>query len=352
VEVRRATAPFTAEGKSYPAGTLLIYTAQPYGGFAKALLEAQHYPNLREYPGGPPKRPYDVTAHTLPLLYGFEAAAVKDSVTAPSTLITTQAQTPWVARGLTDVKARRVAVFRNFSASMDEGWTRWLLDQYRIPFTVVTAKDLRAGSLNARFDAIILPEQNARQIASGPQGAYPDSLKGGVGEPGAAALKAFVEAGGTLVAFNEASDYAIEALELPVKNVLAGLRNTDFYAPGSLFRIELDGASPLAAGVTAPQPAAWFEDGPAFEVTDPSRATVVARYPASGDPLLSGWLLGGEKLNGKAAMVDVRQGRGHVVLFGFRPQYRGQSMGTFPLIWNALRAIPAGATRVTKAATP
>jgi glutamine amidotransferase-like uncharacterized protein len=81
----------------------------------------------------------------------------------------------------------------------------------------------------------------------------------------------------------------------------------------------------------------WFETSPAFDVTDTSHATVVARYPASGEPLLSGWLLGAPKLAGKAAMVDARRGRGHVVLFGFRPQYRGQSMSTFPLIWNALR---------------
>jgi hypothetical protein len=348
VEVRRTSAAFTADGKSYPAGSLVIYTAQPYGAFAKTLLEPQHYPNLHEYPGGPPKRPYDVTAHTLPLLYGFDVAFVKDSVTAPSALITTQAQTPWVARGLTDNKTRRVAVFANYAASMDEGWTRWLLDQYKIPFTVVHAKDLRAGNLNAKFDAIILPEQNARQIAGGPMGQYPDSLKGGVGAEGAAALKTFVEAGGTLLAFNDASEYAIEALGLPVKNVLAGLKNTDFYAPGSIFKAEFDASSPLAAGLTAPVQAVWFEDSPAFEVTDPSRATVVARYPASGDPLLSGWLLGGSRLNGKAALVDVKQGKGRVVLFGFRPQYRGQTMATYPLIWNALRA-PGTGTPVTKA---
>jgi hypothetical protein len=204
----------------------------------------------------------------------------------------------------------------------------------------VNARELRAGNLGARFDAILLPEQAARQIARGPTGAYPDSLKGGVGEEGAAALKAFVEGGGTLVALNDASEYAIEALQLPVKNVLADQRPTQFYAPGSIFRVELDRAHPLAAGFTAPQPMVWFEASPAFEVTDPARATVVARYPAQGDPLLSGWLLGGEKLAGKAAMVDVTLGKGHVVLFGFRPQYRAQSMATYPLLWNALRPIP------------
>lgn len=350
VEVRRATAAFTADGKSHPAGSLLIHTAQPHGAFAKALLEVQRYPNLREYPGGPPKRPYDVTAHTLPLLYGFDVAFVKDSVTVASAPLPPQAQTRWVARGLTDNRARRVAIFRNFPGSMDEGWTRWLLDQHRIPYTVATARDLRAGNLASRFDAIIFPEQNARQIARGQGGAYPDSLKGGVGEEGAAALKAFVEAGGTVVAFNDASEYAIEALQLPVKNVLAELRPTQFYAPGSIFQVELDRAHPLAAGYTAPQPMVWFEASPAFEVTDPSRASVVARYPAQGDPLLSGWLLGGEKLAGKAALVDVTMGKGHVVLFGFRPQYRAQSMATYPLLWNALRPIPVGGMRVTKAA--
>ncbi|MEO7101737.1 MAG: hypothetical protein ABI311_00235, partial [Gemmatimonadaceae bacterium] len=210
-------------------------------------------------------------------------------------------------------------------------------DQYHVPYTMITDKDIRAGNLASRFDAIVLPDQNARQISGGARGNYPDSLKGGLGDGGAKQLAAFVDAGGTLVAFNSASNYAIEALSLPVKNVLAELRPKDFYAPGSLFRVEFDRANPLAAGMTAPEPAVWFEGSPAFEATDPSRVTIVARYPARGDPLLSGWLLGADHINGKAAMVDVKRGKGHVVLFGFRPQYRGQSMSTYPLVWNALR---------------
>ncbi len=348
VELRRATAAFSANGTTYPAGSVVIYTAQPYGAFAKSLLERQTYPNLYEYPGGPPKRPYDVTAHTLPLLMGFDVAFIKDSVTAASVPMPSVAQTPWVARGLTNSRARRVAIFQNYSPSMDEGWTRWVLDQHRIPFTVVHAKDLRAGNLNAKFDALILPDQASRAIAGGPGGAYPDSLKGGVGAEGAAALKAFVENGGTVLAFNDASDYAIEALALPVKNVLADARPTDFYAPGSIFRIELDTTHPLAQGMTAPQPMAWFESSPAFEVTDPSRATIVARYPAQGDALLSGWLLGGQRIAGKGALVDVRQGKGHVVLYGFRPQYRAQTLATFPLIWNALRGLGTPVTKTVQ----
>ena len=188
---------------------------------------------------------------------------------------------------------------------------------------------------------MIIPDQQSRAIARGPNGAYPDSLKGGLGEPGAGALAAFVDAGGTLVAFNEASNYAIESLKLPVTNVLAGIRSNDFYAPGSLLRVEIDRANPLATGYAAPEPAVWFEGSPAFDVTDASAAKIVARYPAAAtDPLLSGWLLGAPKLAGKAAMVDVARGKGHVVLFGFRPQYRAQTMATLPLLWNAMRARP------------
>ena len=340
VEVRRAAAPFTANGQTFPAGSYLINTSQPYAAFAKTLLENQHYPDLYEYPGGPPKRPYDVVAHTVPLLYGFDVAFVSDPVAVASTPLARVPATSWVASGLSGTRARRIAIFQNMSPSMDEGWTRWVFDQYKIPFTRVTARDIRAGNLASRFDAIIIPDQAPRAIARGPVGAAPDSLKGGIGDVGAAALGAFVDAGGTLLAFNDASDYAIEALGLPVKNALTGVRPSDFYAPGSIIRVELDRANPLSAGFTAPVSGVWFETSPAFDVVDSTKATVVARYPASGNPLLSGWLLGAPRLAGKAAMVDVRRGNGHVILYGFRPQYRGQSMSTLPLVWNALKPRP------------
>ncbi len=338
VEIRRTSEAFTADGRSFPAGSYLIFTAQPYGSFAKTLLERQHYPDLHEYPGGPPKRPYDVTAHTLPLLYGFDVAFVKDTVTAKSTALTPVAQTQWVANGLSGTSTKRVAIYQNASASMDEGWTRWVFDQYKIPFTVVQAKDIRAGNLRSKFDAIVIPDQQSRAIARGPQGNYPDSLKGGLAEDGAKALGAFVDGGGTLLAFNEASSYAIDALTLPVTNVLSGVKNTEFYAPGSLIKVEFDKSNPLLAGYTAPEQAVWFETSPVFQITDPSRATAVAKYPSgTGDPLLSGWLLGASKLAGNAALVDVKRGSGHVILFGFRPQYRAQTMSTYPIIWNAIK---------------
>ena len=321
---------------SVPAGSYIVPTMQPFGGYAKALLERQAYPNLAEYPGGPPKRPYDVTAHTLPLLFGVDVKAVTGAVPTMGGVIANVAEPAYNVAGLSGASPKRIAIYRSYSAIMDEGWTRWLLDVNHIPFTSIVDKDVRAGGLNARFDVIILPDQNAVGLKRGLSGGYPDSLKGGLGEAGGTALASFMENGGTVLAFNEASEYAIEAFALPVKDVLAGVRQNDFYAPGSLIAIELQKQHALTARMTAPVPAAWFENGPAFDILDATRATAVATYPASGDPLLSGWLLGGARLHGKAAMVDVTVGKGHAVLFGFRPQYRGQTMGTQPLIWSAI----------------
>ena len=329
VEIHQTTAPVTVDGAAYPAGSFVVPMRQPFGGYAKALLERQHYPDLHEYPGGPPKRPYDVTAHTLPLLFGVEVAAVLGDEPAMAKAPIASLPDPLFRSPLSGETKRRIAVFRpSASEPMDEGWTRWVLDVNHVAFTVITEKDVAAGSLENRFDAIIVSDQPGAQVARV------------LGDDGAQALGAFVEQGGTLLAFNNASEWAIDALKLPVRNVLAGARNTDFYCPGSILSVDVKRDEPIASGFTAPVPGVWFESGPAFEITDASAATAVATYPASGNPLLSGWLLGGERLNGKAALVDVKRGSGHVVLYGFRPQYRGQPNATFPLIWGALAPRP------------
>ncbi len=336
VEVRETTAPVSVDGKTYPAGSYAVLTKQPFGGYGKSLLERQKYPNLFEYPGGPPKRPYDVTAHTLPLLFGVDVATVMDAPPPTGPVVPEVKSPAFSVAGLSGTSTKRIGIYQSYNSSMDEGWTRYVFDTYRIPFTTLHDKDVRAGNLIAKYDVILLPDQNANAITRGLGGQYPDSLKGGLGAPGAAALTAFVEAGGTLLAFNAASEYAIETMKLPVKNVLQGVRNTDFYAPGSIFSVDVDKTHPDASLFNAPVPAVWFEDGPAFDITDPSQATAVAKFPDGKTQLLSGWLLGGEKIAGKAAMVDVTRGKGHVVLYGFRPQYRGQSEATYTLIWGAI----------------
>jgi hypothetical protein len=337
VEIRRATANFAADKVRYSAGTYVVLTDQPYGSFAKALLEDQNYPDMREYPGGPPRAPYDVTAHTLPLLMGVGVAAVDSFPIPMSEIIGPVAEPRLDVPGLSGSSARRIAIYRSYAPSIDEGWTRFLLDEYKIPYTVLVNRDIRAGGLRAKYDVIILPDQSPREIRDGAYyETYPDSLTGGLGDPGAAALKDFATAGGTIVAFNDASRWAITALVLPVRDVLAGVPSREFYGPGSLLRVNVDRAHPLTQMMTA-HAVAWFEHGPAFETTDSTRTAVIARYPAEADPLLSGWLLGGDRLRGKAALVDVRQGTGHVLLFGFKPQFRGQSMAMYPLIWMALK---------------
>jgi hypothetical protein len=340
VEIRETTAPVSVEGTTYPAGSYAVLTKQPFGAYAKTLLERQSYPNLFEYPGGPPKRPYDVTAHTLPLLFGVNVAHVMTAAPATGPVLK-EIPEPVYSVPAALKTSKRIAIYRpSTNEPIDEGWTKFLLDTYKVPFTTITEKDLAGGAPNDRFDVIILPDG---VVGGGGRGGGGRGGRGAGGGGGGGtnavmtALDAFANNGGTVLAFNNSTNGVIDGLKLPVKNVLAGVSNNDFYAPGSILAVEIKRDSPLAKGFSAPTPAVWFENGPAFEISDPSQATAVAAYPASGNPLLSGWLLGGTKLDGKAAMVDVKHGRGRVVLYGFRPQYRGQSVATYPLIWAAMQ---------------
>ncbi|MDQ3920179.1 MAG: hypothetical protein M3348_17080, partial [Acidobacteriota bacterium] len=328
-----------------------IKMAQPYGGFAKALLERQNYPNLRA-PSGQPISPYDVTAHTLSLLMNvkveplYRPFATPAKVPMPRLLETAKAidaDPPLVRTG--PAPAPRLGLYKSHVPSMDEGWTRWVLEQENRQYRSLSDAEVREGDLRRHYDAIVIPDQSPRTILEGyRKGSMPEELTGGLGKEGVKALREFVEQGGTLVALNQASDFAIEQLSLPLRDVTAGLKRTEFYCPGSILRTVLDTSQPVAAGMPR-ESIAWVEDSPVFEVTDAKDSNlsvrVVARYPEAGTPLLSGWLLGAERIRGKAALVDVSLGRGHVYLFGFRPQYRGQSLATYPLFFNAV----AGAAR-------
>lgn len=336
--------------RTFPDGTQLVRMDQPYGAFAKTLLEVQRYPNLRDATGHP-IAPYDVTAHTLPLLMGVEVQAVKAPFkyterTGPITYVTGSKN---ACAAMPGIPLR--AIYRSSVPSHDEGWTRWLFDTKGIYYATLTDKDLRAGAVTyksspgvtIKYPAIVIPDQPARTLLEGYRaGTMPPEVSGGLGEQGVKTLREFVESGGTLVFLNRASTFAIQQFKLPVLNVVAGLPRTEFYVPGSILRIELDTSHPLAKGMPK-ETIAWAEDSPVFEVKDvpgasvpAANARVVATYPAEGNPLLSGWLLGAEKLNGKAALIDVQMGEGHIILFGFRPQYRAQSWATAPLFFNAL----------------
>ncbi len=498
VEMIDAGSAFEADGMKYPAGTTIIPMTQPYGAFAKTLLERQRYPDLREYPGGPPRRPYDVTAHTLSLLMGVDVIRIEKPFTLPK-----HSGSGWNGGHGGPIQQRRVGLYKSYVASMDEGWTRWVFDQYknkllgiRLTYSSVTDFDIRAGNLElrlvakdtevpyptkeqaeaaaksappggdqytaqwetvsyrdapdasgsrregwivvsrnpvvtgldmrglsakpaqynngsdfeidfsltadgarrlsdatskhindqlaivfnreaksaprinskisdhgqisgnftkqaaedlartlgdlrGRFDCIIIPAQSSQQIVNGlSKDRYPSDVAGGLGQAGVDALKKFVEDGGTLITLNEASQFAIDKLGVPVRNALEGVPAKDFYCPGSILKIKLDTTSPITRGApllesSRDESIAWVEGSLAFETTSPD-ARVIARFADAKELLLSGWLLGGEKLANKAAIVEVKRGKGRIVMFAFRPQYRGQSIATLPFLFNAI----------------
>ena len=192
------------------------------------------------------------------------------------------------------------------------------------------------GDLNARFDVILIASERTATIMNGfAPGTVPPRYEGGIGADGVRAIDAFVRAGGTLVAFSSGTDFAIKQLHLPVKNDLEGVARRDFFSGGSIMEVTTDPAHPVMAGM--PAKAAVFVDGsPAFSTLPGFEGAVLASYAPTGSPLLSGYLLGEKFLQGKAAALDVRHGRGHVVLLGFRPQWRGQPFGTFKVVFNAV----------------
>nr|MDQ3323647.1 hypothetical protein [Acidobacteriota bacterium] len=325
-----------SEKNGFDKLAVVIPANQPYGNFVKAMLEKQEYPNLRDANGNP-IQPYDVTAHTLPLLFGIEAIPIYQSFninyTIPKNSITLSKSNPI---------PEKFAVYRSHNPSMDEGWTRWIFEnrnfwQVKPNAGIIQNQEIRGENLNSKYKSIIFPDQSANQILNGfPKGTMPDEYTGGTDADGVANLKKFVEAGGTLVFFNRASNFAIEQFDLPVRDVTLGLARKDFFIPGSILRTELDTSNPIAKGMSK-ESIAWFENSPAFEITDGATAKIIAKYPADAKSvLLSGYALGAEKIAGKAALVEIKMGKGKIVLFGFRPQYRGQSLATFPLLFNAI----------------
>jgi hypothetical protein len=160
-------------------------------------------------------------------------------------------------------------------------------------------------------------------------GTMPPEFTGGLGEKGAAELKAFAEAGGTLVFLNDSSEWAIENLHLPAKNVLSGLSTRDYYCPGSLLNVRL-ADHPLTRGLPR-DIAIWNETSPAWEITS---GISVANY-VNQNVLASGWLLGEKYLTAKTALADIPLGKGRAILFGMRPQYRAQSYQSLKMLFNA-----------------
>lgn len=250
---------------------------------------------------------------------------------------------------LEKLKSPRVGLYKPWAASMDEGWTRWVLEQYGFDPKPLDNKTIREGRLFEKLDAIVLPNVEKETIATGKPrreegdmryfSELPPEYAGGLEKEGAKALKEFVESGGTLVAFAAASDYVTEEFNVPVRNVLSRARPDDFSSPGSLLRVRVTPDHPVTYGL--PPELAVFQDGAvAFATSLPGlemERWVLASYPqAPRDILLSGWIHGEDRLARRAAAVAMTYGKGKIVLLAFRPQNRAQTHATFPFVFNSL----------------
>jgi hypothetical protein len=233
----------------------------------------------------------------------------------------------------------RVAMYQPWTGgNMDEGWTRWVLEQYQFALTSIHNDDVKAGKLRQKFDAIIIADQDPRAIVDGYDApAIRPEYRGGISEAGVANLKQFVADGGTLVTMGNACDLAIERFPIPVRNLKKGLTRDQHFAPGTILRLEIDVQHPLGYGV-APETYGFYVNSPFFSIVEgfaSQRTTVVARYPNT-NVVASGWLKGEELMAGRAAVVSIDMNPGKLVLFGLRPQHRAQTHATFPLLFNAL----------------
>ncbi len=447
VRVAQLTAPATVENHAYPAGTWVVPTDQEFAAMAREVLDVQHYPDLRQYPGGPPELPYDAAGWTLPLAMGVamttaSAAPLPESVRASlkwlgpapdvkvkptaynltdapdaapfdsvpgvgfdtsanaaaivpppgaitgtgpilslepaqnntfrainrawqqgatvqfsagryliaglppaaqdnlvRTLALQASRTNAAGDAARPIAKPRIGIYQPWNGSMDEGWTRWLFDQYGFSYVTLHPEDLRAA-LGNKIDVLIVADDARVPIAGAPAGG-----RGGRGvvrpeyayaltADDLAAFDRFVRGGGAVVCLNNATAFAIQQLKLPVKNVVAGLKPEDFFLRGSLVRVTTDPSQPVMAGM--PEDAAVFADSsPVFGTLDGFKGHVLARYQDSGSPLLSGYLIGEDHLHGKAAALDVEVGAGHAILIGFRPEWRDQPFGTFRILFNA-----------------
>jgi hypothetical protein len=432
VRIAQLTRAVVYDSVRYARGTWVVPMDQEFAELVRQLFDVQNYPDLREYPDGPPEQPYDAAGWTLPYLMGVRivpalsplspelraalqpvrAAQTLDSPSAPFSgndvaagivpppgrlsgsgrriafdaaqnntfrilhnvlaaggSVRFRAGTPgqggepgqsgqyivdgvsassmqtWLtelgvqaertnASGDAAVRAR-IGLYKPWRASMDEGWTRWLFDTNEIAYTTITNQDFKTGDLQRRFDVIILASDPPALLLDGyARGTVPARYEGGIGRDGVGALDAFVRGGGTLVALNQSSNFAIQQLNLPVRNVVAGVNRREFFASGSILEVITDPSHPVMAGM--PERAhVFFDNSPVFTTTDGFQGVALARYPSGGSPLRSGYLLGERHLHGYAAALDVKHGRGHVLLIGFRPQWRGQPFGTFRVLFNA-----------------
>jgi hypothetical protein len=353
-------------------------------------MEPQRYPEIRSgSPNAPIKKPYDITGWTMPMQMHVKIDRIEERFSAElrpagsiseatagtvdhrenasfltvAQLLGKGEKVRWAADGAIlsgtasgkaawELSKPRLALYKAFGAHYDQGWTEWLLDRYHVPFTALNPRELGAANLREQYDTVLFPQQSWSTILHGSRTAVQrPEYTGGIGPEGVAALAKFVSEGGTLIAFDTASELPIQFFPIAARNLIRAPAPeseqqdgeppavTGFYAPGSLIRITVDNTHPIGFGMPK-EAIAMTTGGTAFDVPASARRgengiRTVAHF-ATKDLLASGYAYNSGLIEGKHALIEARYGKGRVVLFGFRPQFRGQTFGTFKLVLNAI----------------
>lgn len=427
VDVYQMGEDLTARNGTYRPGDFIIPLAQPARAYIKDLMERQEYPNLREYPGGPPRQPYDVTAWTLPLQMGVEVREIRQPFPAQMTLSSepkleidnSHVRAGWLAverrythsyqlinsllksgldvyelttastslaagtfvfeiseGQLESVKSRsaalevpvlavpgaeveskraiqnaRIGIYNPWVPWVyDEGWLRLILDNFGFDYKKVHNADFKdKPRFVADYDVLIFGSQGSDWIVDGkpknrPEPTLGDPKKpkkyvGGIGEEGVKKVKQFLLDGGTVLFLGEACNFAIEKLRLPAENTLKNVKRKDYFAPGSLFELNLDLASPLTYGLQE-QVAVYKNRAVVLKLKPYNQTIKETGYFGSHNLLMSGWAVGESKLHHRVALAEIPVGKGRAILYAFRVQHRAQTFGTFKLLFNALYKEP------------
>jgi len=278
-------------------------------------------------------------------------------------LVATLARESGARARLTDERFRDLVPQRRVTVGVytpdfpveDAGWCRFVLERAGFTVELVDNRRVAAGPLGERIDVLVVPPLEGKVIVEGSSRrgpvASPPPFVGGLGSSGVAAVERFFGDGGTLIGFGGSADWLAELLKLPVTNVMRGAPQEQFAAPGAHLWLLIEPGGPLTWGM--PHRVAAMIDSACALTTRPvageTRRTIAARFP--DEPLVvSGWLRGEEKLRRRAAMVEVRSGAGRAVLFSFAPYFRGQSLATFALLFNAVMTEMSDPAIVTRPA--
>ncbi len=304
-DVAWATRSFTSGGRRYPAGAIVVSGT----GIENKVRSLAKEFNLRIQAGSPPPE-------------------------------------------LMELKPLRLGLYKPWVANMDEGWTRWIFDTWEFPYTTLQDAEIRGGRLKQKYDVIVLTNVSSARLVKGhAEGTVPSQYAGGIGSHGLAALLQFVREGGTLVTLNASCQLPLEHFKVSLRDVSRSFASTEFFCPSAILNVDVDNSHPIAYGMGKTADILSY-GSPVFEFLEGDESgadenqevspeyKVVARYP-EGNPFRSGRLIGDHILHNKPVLIEAGYGKGKIILFGFRPQNRAQTHGTFMMFFNSLYYGPA-----------